>query len=239
MWVYVVFEVIFQGKVIEGADEQEVRANVGRMFKADEAKLNALFSGKTVVIKGGLDETTAQKYVAAMKKAGAKADIRSLAPKTEPKPQNPASFMAKDFDKPSMSTVAKAHEERQQEQAERAEKEKEPLGIPVPEVSEASSDEVQAAMNSLKKEETATEDIIQPTTQGSQSQDEQEGQKNVAGDFSIAPTGSMILPESKEKPPEAPDTDHLTIKPMDGYLVEPEPEKEVKVPDTSHIKLKD
>lgn len=232
------FEVIFQGKVIEGADEQEVRANVGRMFKADEAKLNALFSGKTVVIKGGLDEATAQKYLAAMNKAGAQAEIRSVQKKEAPKPQNPASFMAKDFSKPSMSAVAKAHEERKHERVERVEKVKEPelIGIPVPEVSEASSEEVQAAMEALKhSDEKPPEQVSATATE----KDKKQGDQQSAGDLSIAPTGSLILPESKEKPVEAPDTDHLTVKPMDGYLVEPEPEKEVEVPDTSHLKLKE
>ena len=73
------FEVIFSGEVLDGFDAAETRAKVGQLFKADEAKLARLFSGKPVVIKKGLDEATANKYVGAFKKAGAKAIAKDAA----------------------------------------------------------------------------------------------------------------------------------------------------------------
>jgi len=236
-----VFEVVFQGKVTAGSDIQQVRQNLGRMFKADDAKLNALFSGKTVVIKSGLDKATADKYLAALNKAGAQAEIREIgAQKTAPVAKNPASFMAKDFSKPSLSSVAQAHSERQEEQEEaKAEKESEPVGIPVPEVEEASSDEVRQAMNTLAQQEKKAEEPS-PVEKTSASAAEQSNSPSVPEtDFSLAPTGSMIPNEKKKEQEVVPDTDHLTVKPMDGYLVDPEPEKEVHVPDTSHLKIEE
>ena len=45
------FEVAFSGQISEGANPDEVRARVGKMFNADEAKVTQLFSGKRIVIK--------------------------------------------------------------------------------------------------------------------------------------------------------------------------------------------
>jgi len=237
-----VFEVVFQGKVTAGSDIQQVRQNLGRMFKADDAKLNALFSGKTVVIKSGLDKATADKYLAALNKAGAQAEIREVgAEKAAPVAKNPASFMAKDFSKPSLSSVAQAHSERQEEIEEqtKVEKEPEPVGIPVPEVQEASTDEVRQAMDALAKQEKKAEEPS-PAAQTSAPAAEQSDPSSVPEtDFSLAPTGSMIPNEKKKEQEVVPDTDHLTVKPMDGYLVDPEPEKEVQVPDTSHLKIEE
>ena len=64
------YEVVFEGKILIGSEEQRVKQNVGRMFKADDAKLAALFSGRTVVIKSGVDKATTQNYVTEMQKEG-------------------------------------------------------------------------------------------------------------------------------------------------------------------------
>lgn len=73
------FEVVFKGEVIEGQDVAATRANIGKLFNADEAKIERLFSGSSVVIKKDLDEATANKYIGAFKKAGAVATVRNTA----------------------------------------------------------------------------------------------------------------------------------------------------------------
>ncbi|MFW2372709.1 MAG: hypothetical protein ACN4GM_06265 [Gammaproteobacteria bacterium] len=78
------FEVAFSGGIADGADPAQVRANIGKMFKADEAKLNQLFSGSRVVIKKNIDRQTAMKYQAAMKKAGAICEVKALAATSSP-----------------------------------------------------------------------------------------------------------------------------------------------------------
>lgn len=65
------YNLIFQGKIVEGASLDEVKNNVSRLFKADAAKTAALFSGKSIVIKKNLDSESTKKYLAIMKKAGA------------------------------------------------------------------------------------------------------------------------------------------------------------------------
>ena len=65
------YNLIFQGKIIDGASLDEVKSNVARLFKADAEKTAALFSGKTIVIKKNLNSESTKKYLAILKKAGA------------------------------------------------------------------------------------------------------------------------------------------------------------------------
>ena len=72
------YEVAFSGEIADGADADKVKANVAQIFKADEAKLAHLFSGKRVVIKKDIDQQTALKYQAALTKAGAVCEVVNL-----------------------------------------------------------------------------------------------------------------------------------------------------------------
>ena len=72
------YEVAFSGEIADGADPEGVKANVAQIFKADEAKLAHLFSGKRVVIKKDIDQKTALKYQAALTKAGAVCEVVNL-----------------------------------------------------------------------------------------------------------------------------------------------------------------
>jgi len=69
------FEVAFSGQVSEGANLEDVKARVGKMFNADDAKLAQLFSGKRIVIKKNIDQATAAKYKTALNRAGAECEV--------------------------------------------------------------------------------------------------------------------------------------------------------------------
>jgi hypothetical protein len=69
------YDVYFRGEIVPGADEIVVKAAIAKIFNADDAKLNQLFSGKVNTIKKSVDKATAVKYQHAFKKAGAKAVI--------------------------------------------------------------------------------------------------------------------------------------------------------------------
>jgi hypothetical protein len=69
------YEVAFSGQISEGADLNDVKAKVAKMFNADDAKLALLFSGKRVVIKKNIDQATADKYKSALNRAGAQCEI--------------------------------------------------------------------------------------------------------------------------------------------------------------------
>lgn len=66
-----VFNIVFRGEIISGADEAAVKANVGKLFKANEQVLARLFSGEAIAIKKNVDKAGAMKYRALMKQAGA------------------------------------------------------------------------------------------------------------------------------------------------------------------------
>lgn len=65
------FNVIFQGELVTGRALAEVKTGVAQLFSTDSARIEQLFSGKSFVIKSGVDQPTAVKYQQAMAKAGA------------------------------------------------------------------------------------------------------------------------------------------------------------------------
>lgn len=81
------YNVYFAGGLLEGQDQPTVRANLGKLFKANEATLDKLFSGTAQLVKKDCDRATAAKYKQAMEKAGAQAVIKALTP--DPAPATP------------------------------------------------------------------------------------------------------------------------------------------------------
>ena len=69
------YDIYFRGEILPGADAAQVKSAIAQIFKADDAKLAILFSGKVNTIKKSVDKATAAKYQQAFKKAGAKAVI--------------------------------------------------------------------------------------------------------------------------------------------------------------------
>lgn len=65
------FNIYFDGSVAAGQDPRAVRERLARLFKADEATLDRLFSGRPQLIKRNCDEATARRFKQAMEKAGA------------------------------------------------------------------------------------------------------------------------------------------------------------------------
>ncbi len=65
------FDIIFAGELVEGPESAAARTRVQRMFKASDAQLERLFSGKPVVIKKGVDLEAAAKYRLAFRQVGA------------------------------------------------------------------------------------------------------------------------------------------------------------------------
>lgn len=73
------YDLIYKGEVVEGADTTRVRENLARLFKTQGAGIDRLFSGQPVLVKRGVDRQTAIKYQTAMKKAGAVCRVRNSA----------------------------------------------------------------------------------------------------------------------------------------------------------------
>lgn len=69
------FAVVFSGRIVEGADPQQVRGDLAGLFKVDAAKVDLMFSGKPVLIKKDIDEAKARSYQAALWKVGAVVEL--------------------------------------------------------------------------------------------------------------------------------------------------------------------
>ncbi len=187
------FEVAFSGQIIEGANLEEVKANVGKMFKADDAKLAQLFSGKRIVIKKNIDQATAAKYKAALNRAGAECEI--IAPGGETPVAQPAA--ATPAAPPAEPATAAAPASQEYESSFDGEvvppPQTDPLGI--------TGDQIEDLAVS-----------IAPV--GSELQDDhkepEEPDIDLTG-FDIAPVGSDLSDGKKEAEPPPPDTSGITL----------------------------
>src|SRR3569832_1220085 len=72
------YQVVVTGQLAPGAQLEQVKEKVARLFNAPAAKLVALFAGTRVVVKKGLDQAAAERYVAALLEAGLIALVESL-----------------------------------------------------------------------------------------------------------------------------------------------------------------
>ena len=65
------FNIVFAGELRAGQDEEAARGKLAGMFKSDAERIAKLFDGRRHVVKKNADGATAEKYVAALAKAGA------------------------------------------------------------------------------------------------------------------------------------------------------------------------
>ncbi len=72
------FEVVFRGEIKAGADLAIVKQGLARLFGQPSARIEALFCGREVVIKTGIDRTRALRYQADMARVGALCLIRPV-----------------------------------------------------------------------------------------------------------------------------------------------------------------
>lgn len=108
------YEIAFSGQLVPGAPLEQVKANLARLFQADEQRIAMLFSGRRMVIKTGLDEAGAEKYRVTLERAGAVAEVRSLDVEVEevelpppPEPRQPSVASAPAPASPSAPSGAK------------------------------------------------------------------------------------------------------------------------------------
>jgi len=65
------FKVVFTGELLPGFTADTVKENLAKLFKSDIEKIDALFTGKQVVLKRELKDADADKYLAALRSTGA------------------------------------------------------------------------------------------------------------------------------------------------------------------------
>ena len=88
------FDLVFKGQILPKHELAVVKANMASLFKVPLTQIEALFSGKPVVLKRNLDLTAANRYRVAIKNAGARVDLQKTgeSPKAvvNDKPATPA-----------------------------------------------------------------------------------------------------------------------------------------------------
>ena len=72
------YNVVFGGAVSGGNNVEEVKKNLGSIFKADEKKIDQLFAAPQVVLKRNIDYDQAMKYQRALQRAGAICDVEEV-----------------------------------------------------------------------------------------------------------------------------------------------------------------
>ncbi|MCY1334399.1 hypothetical protein D9M69_201530 [compost metagenome] len=66
------YKIVFDGEPMPGVALDTVKENLARLFKSDPSKIDGLFGGRSVALKRDLAEAEADKYLAALQRAGAK-----------------------------------------------------------------------------------------------------------------------------------------------------------------------
>lgn len=69
------YEIAFSAQLVPGAQLELVKANLAKLFQADEQRLALLFSGRRIVIKSNLDAAGAEKYRSTLERAGALVEV--------------------------------------------------------------------------------------------------------------------------------------------------------------------
>ena len=69
------FDIIFRGDILPGHQLASVKERLKQLFKADDTRIDALFSGGVTPLKRNLDKDSADKYQAVLSKAGAEIQI--------------------------------------------------------------------------------------------------------------------------------------------------------------------
>jgi hypothetical protein len=192
------FEVAFFGQVSAGADPQEVKAKVGKIFNADDAKLAQLFSGKRIVIKKNVDQATAAKYQTALNRAGAECEISPLGGDAAASQSTPVT--AAETAAPAVAAAPAASAAPVSQQIETSydgevipPPQTDPLGI--------TGDQIEDLAVSIAPIGSELQDTYQQT---------EEPEIDIS-EFEIAPVGSELGSAKKEVNPPLPDTTGITM----------------------------
>lgn len=198
------FEVAFSGQISDGANPDEVKGKVGKMFNADAGKLAQLFSGKRIVIKKNVDLATANKYQTALKRAGAECEVvqtggDAAVPTAEPSAatDTPVAAAAPSAAEAAPAAPAEAAAAQEYESSYDGEvappPQLDPLGITGDQI-----DDLAATVAPVGSE--LQDDYQAPA----------EPEIDIAG-FDIAPVGSELSTPAKEPDPPPPDTSGITM----------------------------
>ncbi|MEM6574150.1 MAG: hypothetical protein AAF736_07765 [Pseudomonadota bacterium] len=91
------YQIVFRGRVAPGTAPEQARENLAKLFKAQPEQVEKLFDGRRQVLKKGLEREAADRYRAALRKAGLIVSVvsaeteRSAQARVTPPPEDPPS----------------------------------------------------------------------------------------------------------------------------------------------------
>lgn len=199
------FNLVFTGELVAGASADAVKQNLAKLFKLDAARVEAMFSGKPVILKKDADQATAMKFRAVLRQAGAQCRMEPVAEVAPVAPASPA----------APAPVAEPSEAAQPAQQGDA--------VAQPSASPASRQPVtQAAagmdmVGTIRTGGTGFSGEFDVAPPGADIADKVEGPAPIVPDvsgMSLAPPGAdleQLKPDIEEK---VPDISHLSISPL-------------------------
>jgi hypothetical protein len=207
------YKVIFAGELVAGADPGAVRANFQKLFKADEKRVEKLFSGNRVLIKKNVDEATAQKYQATLRKAGGVCSI-------EPMHEEPAAGAEPAPEPPIASRKSPGPASTWRLEAPGADLRDPGMKHEVPPPPDT-GDLTLANVGAQMLDEHAKPDPFEVDL----------------SDMSMAPAGTELLPQTPKPQPFEPDLSELSVAPPGSELLPEHKKEKPPPPDTGDLEL--
>ena len=90
------YQVIFRGKTVPDTPIEDVKANLAKLFKTNDVRINRLFSVQAVVLKKGLRQAEGERYRVLLERAGALCEVVPLTAAQPTSPPEAAATVATD-----------------------------------------------------------------------------------------------------------------------------------------------
>lgn len=226
-----IYQVVFRGEIDPAVGEQKAREGIAKLFRASDAQLQQFFSGKPVVIKNQLDQNTANKYLATLKKVGAICYIEQM-------PGTKASAQPAETPKPQPIAKPPAPQKPADSVADQVSPNKKPAAALKP--ADSPSPAEAKAVAKPDQNEAASDSpwgILPAGSDMGQMKDSKEELNPDISSISMAPVGSDIDPEREEWQEAEIDLSHMEMMPVGSDLQDEKEEIPVPEPDISHIHL--
>lgn len=187
------FNIFFAGEVARGEAPEQVQSRLQQLFRLNDSAAAALFSGRRVQLKKGVDQATMMRFKAALRQAGALCEVEPAAPVTA---AVTASALVPATEPPSADHVAGAASDRVSGQAETG----------------ADLDMV----GTIRRGGSGFSGAFSVSEVGADLGVQQQAVTSVAPDIShlsLAPVGAVLENAVSGEVPATPDTSHLTLLP--------------------------
>ncbi len=196
------YNIVFTGDLVPGSDISAVKQNLGKLFKLDAARVDAMFNGKPVILKKEADQATAMKFRAVLKQAGAQCRMEPIGEVEEvqaaPAPELPDTT-------PSAPSAPSA-----------------PAAAPAASFSaKPVSTGPMDMVGTIRTGGTGFSGEFDVAPPGADMADHVEGPAPIVPDvstISMAPVGSDMGQLKKDEAPKVPDISHLSVAPPGATL---------------------